>query len=418
MGIDNNVPSTTAVSLSLLQPANPNSRISKVTGVDVMSMSAFADNAEVGLGLLMAGVNTEIMKDQIERTRQTSKMKRDVQLESWKKQDDSIQKMADAKHRSIFAKIFGWIATLFAAIVGALAIVATGGAATPAVAALMVLAVWQLSAQITTEATHGEKNIGLDAVCGKLFYGLAKMCGASEDDAKKAEMFGGMALAMVISVAVPAGLAYATSRAVSAGTKAASAGGSAAEAGGQGGQFSSACVKAAAQLEKLADNVSNAAFKLLLKSISDSFKALGQSTKKLNSKEVSLFFDGLENKLQKLMKGKMPRVNDEGLTESRFMLLKMQRWAAAGEIVGTAGESAVTLVGAFQDKAAADAQAEFMESLALLNFVSAMLDQEKDKLDAQAKELKSIHDTTSKMMDSNSETEASITNNFCSISFA
>lgn len=382
------------------------------------SLSA-AVGPELAQALLMIELGVGRMKDKMDTIRTYSGLKAKVQQEHDKKVVEQMEKAARAAKTGLLAKIFGWIAKIFMAIAAAVTAAVTLGTAGPvmaaAIAAMVLLAAYDIASSAAMEANKDLK-IGLADGLGKMIGGLARLCGASDEQAKQAEQWGGMALAMVVQIAMSLGV-----------------------------MAPGAVQKAVSDAGKLLTDLGNFFIKLGTEPgrvLGESFKALGNNLpllQKLMQKAPgalrSLFDDGAQAGAQTTSRAagqsatRAIAASDEAaesgaqITEQavdgRQQLSRMTRWSTnVQEGVGylnattSLGQGIADIINGNAHYKAGMAEAEAVEKMALLSWMEAVFDRQKDEIEYLAKEQSGITKAAQDMANQKSQTDASLTSNF------
>lgn len=175
--------------------------------------------------LILQSLQNKLADSQIGTAKEGIKMDADkkaaLHQESIKKLTEAAEKLAKAGDLGVFSKILG-IAAKVAALVGAIAgivasvamIAATGGAATPAAVILLTVSivsavgtVADLAATVASEISiaNGGPDLSISGMLTSMFTECAKLCGASEEEAKKfgqtAAIVAQVAVAVIMTVA-------------------------------------------------------------------------------------------------------------------------------------------------------------------------------------------------------------------------
>lgn len=311
---------------------------------------------EMAVEMLVAQTTEQNLKTRSSTLRETQGARWDAKIEHQQKEVEAAKKAEKAAQGGLIAKIFGWIKSILGVLAAAFATVATAGAASPALAAMLVLSVVDFVGQIAKEASGGQVNIDVAGLCGKMMYGLARAFGASEEQAKNAETWGGMALATVLQLGV--------------GFMA------------MPGQVGNAA-NAAANAEKM----------------SQQFTTLANVFNRIpGAKPLAESFEQL--------------AKTENTIRMMNLLMKSQKTIGYMDAVGTMGDAAASAVHGGLNYSAAMSKADLQKSLSNLRFMESMFDQQVKEIKRANEEHASVVKKVQENVESRGDTAKSITDNF------
>ena len=377
------------------------------------------------MSLALADVAIEKLQEKVQSLKVRQGMNKEVERKRDQKVIEQMEAAAKAAKGGLLAKIFGWIGKILMLAVAAVSVVATGGATSGLMAAAVVLAVYDIAASAAMEAKPG-LHIGLADGLGKFVGLLAKAAGASEAEVKQAEQWGGMALALVVQLGV--------------------------------GAAALAPNAAAKAISKVSD---------LLVNLGQFFTGLGTRTGKvlgesLNSLAKSQMLGDFIRRVGSAAAERAPLLGDTALAAASSTAKSVgtaatsttaRAGAAAGDVAGDAastagaagsiaehswadtskwvkvalklqgpvgmlqGANAVT-TGALGIKSGVDqyraalVEAEALEETALLNYLHAFFEKEKQEMEIAAKEVGSVIKKVGEMIELRADTESTIASNF------
>jgi hypothetical protein len=395
------------------------SAVKKNRSSEAVSRHDFA-STELAMTLAAAEIAIDRLREKMESVKDRSVLNKRAQIEQDKRIIEHMEAAAKAAKGGLLAKIFGWVAKILTLAVSAVAVAATGGAASPAMAAALLLASYDIVASAAMEAKQGLQ-IGLADGLGKFVGVLAKACGANEEQVKQAEQWGGLALSLALQLGIAAAVL---------------APNAAAKALSKAGDLISSLGQFFVKLGTRSGQVVGESLEALAKSplLSSFFKRLAESS----SVRTPLLDD-----LAGTSAAVSSRTTATGAAAGAGSRATSQSAASGGEAVGKSAEqtwedaskwmrAALKLqgpVGALQGATAvteagfgiksgllhhkaALAEAEAQEATVLLNFLHAFFEKEKQEMDVAARDVSTILKKCGEMIEERADTSFMIAANF------
>lgn len=375
-------------------------------GIDISTSSPEAAEALLQLSLLANRLNAKVNTG-----RRTQGIKNQAEQERFLKQIEQLEKAAKAAKTGLISKIFGWVMKVVALVAAAAMTVATMGLGAPIMLGIAtLLAAYDIAASAAKEANPDLK-ISLEDGMGEFVGALAKAAGASEEEVAKAKQWGGMALALALQL----GVAIAALP-------------------------SSATSKATAAMEAMSNLLTNLGTMFSRfgtatgQMLGQAFKSLGanmplvqktlQSAPQLTDElaagasAASKAADGAEAAADAAGKGsRLANASpDLEATTATAMKLSSQFAGLMGYVNAgaTIANSAAGITAGVAQHEAAKAEADALETTALVNWLLANFDKQKEEIKYLAQEKIAVEKKVHQMADSRYELNQSIADSFSS----
>lgn len=403
-------------------PAAKGPAAAKDVPARVVSASDFG-GPELAMSLALADVAIEKLQEKVQTLKVRQGMNKEVERKRDQKVIEQMEAAAKAAKGGLLVKIFGWIGKILMLAVAAVSVVATGGATSGLMAAAVVLAAYDIAASAAMEAKPG-LHIGLADGLGKLVGLMAKAAGASEEEIKQSEQWGGMALALVVQLGVCA---------------AALAPNAAAKAMSKVADLLSNMGKFFIGLGTRTGKVMGESFNVLAKSpmLADFVRRIGSAAAEraplleetaLAAASTTAKSAGAGAAATSTTARAGAAASDAAGTAGTAGSIAEHSWEDTSKWVKVAlklqgpvgmlqGANAVTS-GALGIKSGVDqyraalVEAEALEETALLNYLHAFFEKEKQEMEIAAKEVGTVVKKVGEMIDLRADTESTIASNF------